>query len=136
MIARVAIVVVAVAAIAWLGVSYRNAANQEDARALVSQQAPPPADVARALRELDAADSLNPDRAEGQALRFGLHVRGGRLDLARADLERLLRREPANAEAWLLLASLTRQSDPARSAQARARLKALNPGGARAGRPD
>jgi tetratricopeptide (TPR) repeat protein len=135
-IARAAVVALALPAIAWLALSYRNAGIELHAQSLVAQQSPPRSEVDRALRDLDRADRLNPDQAERRALRFGLHVRGGRLDLARADLEELLRREPANAEAWLLLASLTRESDPGRSAQARARLRALNPRGAREGRPD
>jgi len=126
-VARAAVVVVALPVIAWLGLSYRNAQLVEDAGAVADQQAPPAADVQRALRDLDRSEKLNPDRSEGQALKVVLDVRAKRFDLARADLEALVRREPKNAEAWLLLASLTRQSDPARSAQAREQLRRLNP---------
>jgi hypothetical protein len=38
-----------------------------------------------------------------------------------------VRREPDTAEAWLVLAQLSEQSDPARAAEARSQVKRLDP---------
>jgi predicted Zn-dependent protease len=127
MVARIAVFALAMIAVAWLGLSYRNSRLEHDAQLVAVQKAPPRAQIDRALSDLRSAEALNPDHSTGDATRVALHVRAGRLDLARADLERLVDREPENAEAWVLLASLTQRSDPARSAQARARLRQLNP---------
>jgi predicted Zn-dependent protease len=126
-IPRVALIALALPVAAWLALSYHNAKLVADANAVVQQKKPPRPQVERALRELDRAGRLNPDRSLPQAVRVVLYLRVGRLDLARFDLEKLLRDEPENAEAWLLLASLSQESDPARAAQARARLRELSP---------
>ena len=56
----------------------------------------------------------------------------GRNPQAVAVLEEVVAREPENLLAWRLLDLVTRGSDPARSRQAAARARALDPLGSRA----
>jgi predicted Zn-dependent protease len=126
-VVRAALIALALPVAAWLALGYDNAKLVGDANAVTQQKKLPRPQVERALRQLDRSERLNPDRSLPQAVRVVLYVRVGRLDLARSGLEKLLRDEPESADAWLLLASLTARSDPARSAQARARLRELAP---------
>jgi hypothetical protein len=129
--ARVALALVAITAIAWLALSFRNDRLVQRAQDVAEQQSPPPGDVRRALADLDRADALNLDRGSAGVLRAALHVRERRLDRAAAVAEQLVGDEPEWADAWALLAAATRESDPARSAEARARLRELDPAGER-----
>ena len=129
MIARVVLVAVSLPVLLWLALSWSNARIVTDNEKLVERQKITAAEADNAQRELDDAERLNPSRSDVLALRFGVEARAGRLDRARAALEEMVREEPEHAEVWLLLASLTRESDPERSAQARARLRELDPRG-------
>lgn len=130
LVPRVVLVALGVLAIAWLGLSIHNARLTDRVREVAENPNPAATDVRQALRDLDRADRLNPDRAEGLAYEAVLRVRTNDLRGAVTTLEELARREPENPEAWLLLSALTRESDPARSAEAKARLDALDPRGA------
>jgi hypothetical protein len=125
-IARVAVAVVAVAVIAWLGVMER------DTRLLARADAAAHArDYAAAERDLRDADTLTADTTADVRLAFLLGVARKRGDEARAVLEDVVRREPDNLTAWGLLLSFSRESDPAAAARARAALRRLDPQRAR-----
>jgi len=124
-LARLALLLVALAACGWLAVSLHNSRLLNRARALSLQPRP---DAAKGLRLARDADLLNPDHTERGTLVALFHFREGRLGAARRDIEQVIRREPDNPGAWVILADLTRRSDPARSARARARARSLSGG--------
>lgn len=128
---RAVVLAIAVLAVAWLGVAYRNASRIHTAQLVTQQRNPAPAELEHALSGVRGAGSLEPGSgAEALSYEAALNLRLGRLDAARRLLEELVRREPDSAEAWLLISGLTRKSDPARSAEALAQLRRLDPLGA------
>jgi hypothetical protein len=123
MVARVALLVVAVAAVGWLAVSVGSSRAQNELIDLgvPGHGADPTRERVHALA--DRARLLSRDRradlAEGVALRrIGDTAGAVRL------FERVAREEPENVEAWGLLA---RDAGPALAAEARRRLRALAP---------
>ena len=126
-IQRAAVLLVAVVAIAWLALSLGHARTVDRVRAVAADPHPAPAKIEAALHDALAHRALDPDRAESLLYAAVLQIRAGRLAEARALLERVVRSEPDTAQAWLLLARLTEQDDPQRSAQAQARLRELDP---------
>jgi predicted Zn-dependent protease len=128
---RALVVSVAALAIAWLAVSYANARLIRDAQVVAANRAATPAQLESALTDVRDAGTLDPGSgAEALSYEASLEIKLGRLGNAVRDLEELVRREPDTAEAWFLIAELTRKSDPARSARARAELHRLDPLGA------
>jgi predicted Zn-dependent protease len=127
--ARAVLALAAICAVAWLGLSFRNDRLVESAEEVSANPAPPPGEVDHALADLDRAETLSFDRGTIAGLRAALHVREGRLDRAAAVAEALVREEPENADGWALLAAFARETDPARSAEARAKLRELDPVG-------
>ena len=125
--ARVLLVVVAVLAVAWLAVGLRDSRKLAEAARIAAEPKPPPERIDRGLRLVADATLLNPDAGEPGILRAALHFRAGRPDAAQRAMEAVVRREPEDAGAWVILADFTRASDPRRSAQALARARALNP---------
>jgi hypothetical protein len=124
----VGVALVAVAAIAWLGLMER------DVRAFkrgveAAGTARTAADVARAEAELRKARLLNPDTAPdlGRAL---LYRRSGRSAQAVALAEDVVRREPDNLAAWAAVFALARD-DPATAERALAARRRLDPVNAR-----
>jgi predicted Zn-dependent protease len=131
---RALVVVAALLAVAWLAVSYVDARVIRHAQVVAADRAATPAELSAALADLDDAGKLDPSSgAEALSYKASFQIRLKRLDDARRTLDELVRREPDTAEAWFLIAELNRQSDPARSAEARAQLHRLDPLGA--GRP-
>ena len=126
---RAAIVVVAVLAIAWLAVSYSDARLIRDVQIVAANPHATPAQVDAALREARKPHTLDPNRTESLSYAAVLEIRRNHLAEARALLEEVVRREPDAAEPYLLLEELTRTSDPALSARARAELHRLDPRG-------
>jgi predicted Zn-dependent protease len=124
------VLVAALLAIAWLGVSYGNARVIRHAQVAAADPHVTPAEIESALREVRAGRTLDPSRTESLSYAAALEIRAGRLDEARKLYEQILRREPDTPEAWLVLSKLTQKSDPARSAQALAQVKRLDPLGA------
>ena len=132
-LARAALCLVALTVAASLGVALRsfdraNAASAELARANLGPGPPDAARVKRARQDFVAARRLNADSAvdlkEARAL---LLVRAPPGD-AVALLQGVTRREPENANAWLLLsAALTKARDRRGAAVARARARELDP---------
>jgi predicted Zn-dependent protease len=127
-IARLAVVGVALLALAWLAVNLRGYDRYQDGQRLALAPNATAASARQAAELLDDARFLNPDTrpllAEGSLLvaRGGAGTRTGR-----AMLEEAVRKEPDNVVAWAVLASATRRLDPQRSREARARAAALSP---------
>jgi predicted Zn-dependent protease len=123
--ARVAVALVAVAVLAWLGVMER------DARLLaqgVDAAKPPraPGALERADAAFGRAALLNPDTAPDVSRAFVLQARG-REDAAIAVLEDVVRREPENLGAWRVLLTITRDARPVIGRRARAAVRELDP---------
>ena len=120
---RVALAVVAVLVIAWLGVMERDLRLQESGTAALEA-----GELDRAGRDLRGARLLNPDPAPDVSLALVQQARGDQAG-AQAAIEAVVREEPDNLLAWATLALLTRGVDDAaaeRAAQARERLDPLN----------
>jgi predicted Zn-dependent protease len=123
-LARVALLVVALAAAGWLASAYPGARDEARAKALMADAGPQPtaAERERALALLRAARRARPDGAV--ILReAALLITGGRREEAARELRRLLGREPESVSAWALLVL----ADPAAVAEATARRRALAP---------
>ena len=126
---RVLVALVALVALAWLGVSLRGYDLYERGERLAFAEGASPAQVDEAARLLEDARFLNPDtrpqltkgallasRGDARERREGLEL-----------LEEVARDEPDNVLVWGVLASVTRRLDPERSRAARARGSELSP---------
>jgi hypothetical protein len=129
MLARVAVGLVAVVALAWLGVMERD--QQLQARGVRAAQ-DASHDFARAAADFRAARLLNPDSAPDVNRAF-IYQRLGRGRAARALLDDVLRREPDNLAAWGVLFTFARDHDPATAERARAARRRLDPVSVRGG---
>jgi predicted Zn-dependent protease len=127
---RVVVLVVAVLAVAWLGVSYGNARQIRHAQVVAADPHATPAAIESALRDARSAHTLDPSLTESLSYAAALEIKAGRLGEAQKLYEEIVRREPDSPEAWVVLSKLTQKSDPARSAQAAAQAKRLDPLGA------
>jgi tetratricopeptide (TPR) repeat protein len=129
---RIVVVVIAVLAAAWLLVSYANSRQIRDVQIVAANAKATPAQLESALRKLRSGQSLDPSRGtEELSYEASLEIRLNRLPEALRSLEAIVRREPDTAEAWFLIAQLSRTSDPARAAEAQAQLRRLDPRQAR-----
>jgi tetratricopeptide (TPR) repeat protein len=125
---RVGVVVVAVLAAAWMAVSYGNSRTIRDVQIVAADRHPSPAKLEGALRDARSGQTLDPSRGtESLSYQASLEIRLNRLPEAVKTLEELVKREPDTAEAWFLIAQLSRASDPARAAAAQAQLLRLDP---------
>ena len=125
---RVLVVVIAVLGVAWLAVSYGNSRTIRDVQIVAAAPHPSPAQLEAALRDARAGQSLDPSRGtEPLSYQASLEIRLHRFPQAVKTLEEIVRREPDSAEAWFLIAQLSRGSDPARAAEAQAQLRRLDP---------
>jgi predicted Zn-dependent protease len=124
---RAAIVLLALAAVAWLGAGIAASRAQDDLARLVATTAQPDdADLAHAVDLRRKAERWAPGRRPSlleATLRLKSDDREGAAEL----LEDVVADEPENAEAWLLLAQASEDRDPEREAEARARVRALAP---------
>jgi hypothetical protein len=135
MAARVCVALVALAALAWLGVMERDARLAKRGAAAVRPGAS--ADqLARAEQDLRRARLLNPDTRPEVDLALLQRARDEQRQ-ATATIDGVVRSEPDNLVAWGVLAVLARD-DPgatARALAARERLDPLNARRARQARP-
>ncbi len=133
MVTRVAVALVAVLAIAWLGVLLRDERIGASAADRIFY-APklPPAELERQLDRMEGARLLDPD-PKVELNRAGLLLLRGRRQVAAAIAGAQARREPANLEAWRIVYQATRDTDPARAERALAEIRRLNPLGSRPG---
>jgi predicted Zn-dependent protease len=120
-IARALMLLVALAAIAVLGVWYANAHELKHAAA-VSLHTTSPAALAAAERGFDGARRLSPDTSPDLGRAF-LLIRAHQFSRAAPLLSRLAAKEPRNLLIWQYLAL----ADPARAAEAKARMERLAP---------
>lgn len=91
--------------------------------------APEQLDRAQIERALDLFERGRQGTPDTQALvnQAGLLGRVGREAEAIALAREAARREPANSDAWALLAIVSQERDPRLAARAAARVRALNP---------
>jgi predicted Zn-dependent protease len=123
MIVRAALVLLAVAAVAWLGAGIAASRAQDELGRLVAITAEPDrADLAKAGDLRREAERFVPGRRPS-LLEATLLVKADRHAAARL-LEDVVADEPENAEAWLLLSQAT---EGRRAEQARERVRALAP---------
>jgi predicted Zn-dependent protease len=123
----VALVLLSLLVLGWVGVLLRNHERANEA-ALRGFFAPNlgQAERQRDLVRLADAQFLDPSSYWDLARANTLLVSGDRRAAVRS-AEALVRAEPENYSAWGLLRTATEHSDPARSAQAAATMKRLNP---------
>ena len=123
---RVAVVVIAVAVLAWLAVMERDVRLQARASDETHHGATP-GELNAAAAHLRGATFLNPDATPDIARAVVENARGQR-ELAIALIEQVVAREPENLLAWQVLALYARGNDPAalrRALDARRRLDPL-----------
>ena len=125
MAARVAIGVVALVVLAWLGVMERDA-RQTALGVAAAGGRNGDGSLARAERHLRAARFLNPDSSPDLGL-AAVYNADGRSREAISLLERVTRREPDNIDAWGLLFVLARDRDPAAAQRALSARRRLDP---------
>ena len=127
MVARVVLAFCAVLVVAWLGVLVRDERVGQDASGRVfTAQAPTESVVSDALDGLADAELLNPD-PKWHMQRAGLLLLRDRPAEAARVAEDVVRRQPADVEAWQILLQATEGIDPRRAAEAWAAIKRLNP---------
>ena len=124
---RVVTIAAALAVAAWfaLGVSQSTGANAARDR-LADLGRPSAAAAQRTSDLLDRAGRLNPDRGV-DLLRARLALQRGDAAGATRTALRVVRAEPANLEAWGVIALVNERRDPALAARARAALRRLSP---------
>jgi predicted Zn-dependent protease len=122
--ARIALVVLALAAAGWLAAAYPGARDEARARALLQRPVAQltPAERARALKLLEAARRARPDGAV-IVQEASLLFQTGRRAQAVALLRPHLRREPDDVAGWTVLAL----ADPRFAAEAHRQQQRLAP---------
>lgn len=125
---RVALVVLASAAIAWLVHDLTAVVDdvhaQAGARALVQSSQPSARRAAEVISQFESAASFNADPTPRiDEARFLLEL--GRTRMAARVLDGVVQHNSGNVVAWGLLATATAADDPARANQALQRLRAL-----------
>jgi hypothetical protein len=129
MIARITVLVVAAAAIAWLGTGL-HAADLEARGTNVGANQPGKFSIPRAReasRFYDRSRRFNPDTRpillEANLLTF---FRAGN-DRALALAREVTRQEPDNVNAWAIVAGMASRLDPPLAVRARQRIRELSP---------
>jgi predicted Zn-dependent protease len=124
---RLAVVALAAAAVAWLGVALDAARAREALVDLAFDTSrPTAADQRRADDLAERARRATPGERIPQVVAT-LRLKAGDDAGAVRVLVPAVRREPLNAEAWALLARAAARTDPALAGRARQRLRALVP---------
>lgn len=126
-IARAGLTVVSVLMLVWLGVLLRDSVLISRVSAIASERAPSADELRHAQSMASDAGLLNPDRSVPLSWRAELDILQHRKASAVAAYQQLVRDEPLSADAWFLLGSRAKQSDPRLSARAYARLHELDP---------
>jgi predicted Zn-dependent protease len=122
MLARIVLVVLALTTGAWLAVQERAARAEQGLTRMAFENG----DLADSKRLLAADRRLNPDH---RADLFEAVILGRQGDFRGAvtAIQRVTRAEPENIEAWGLLASAAKRTDPALAARAQQRARELSP---------
>lgn len=122
---RGALVLASLVAIAWLGIMERDVRLQaRGVKAALDLSAP--GSLQRSDSDLRGARLLNPSTAPDVIRAFNFRLRGQRREGVTA-IEDVLRREPRNLQAWVVLERLARHYDPAALQRALAAERRLNP---------
>jgi hypothetical protein len=126
--ARIAIAVVALVACAWFALGVRQAHDQARATSLINQPGTPSASETRQILQLlDRAATLNPDRSI-DLLRAQAEVRHGEGQIALRQMLGVVRDEPLNVDAWIVLGFAAGGGrDPAVASLARIKERQLAP---------
>jgi predicted Zn-dependent protease len=125
---RIALLLVSLAAVAWLASAYPGTRAEEQAKPIQPAAGGrlTQAQIARSIDLLEKARRARPDGEVVPKL-AGLELTAGRPGPAVAQLRRLVRSEPENLPAWTALAFALQRSDPAAAKAALARRRALAP---------
>ncbi len=126
---RVALVVVALLASAWLAAGLRAIELESEAQTVLDRvsERPPQADIERAIDNLRDARRYNADKTP-DVNRALLLWQGGRLEQATALGERVVADEPLSVEGWFALWAISLQAgDRQRAARVIAQLRELDP---------
>jgi hypothetical protein len=124
-LARLAVAVVALAAIGWLAVMERNV-RLYDRGIAAGGSLGDPWTIARAEDDLEAARLLSPDRTPDVGRSLILWT-AGRAREARALLEDVVRAEPDNLSAWTALSWVDEGRDRALEDRVAAEMRRLDP---------
>lgn len=126
-LARVGLVVLALAVCAWYAIGVRQSRDQAAAEGIVQGNVTPTPSVTRhALDLLDSAGTLNPDRAI-DLLRAQALVRAGEAPQALRLMKSVVAAEPDNVDAWIVYGFAAGSRDPAAARLARAKRLELAP---------
>jgi len=126
-VVRAGIVVLAVAAIAWLAAGLAATRAQDELSRLVAvTEDPTAARIARAADLRRDAERWAPGR-RASLLEATMRLNGGDAEGAVRLLGDVVRDEPENGEGWLLLARAAAERDPALADRAMARVRVLAP---------
>jgi predicted Zn-dependent protease len=113
LLARVLLAVLAVAACAWFALGAEQARDTGQAKALLSSSTQvSPATATRVRSLLSSASTLNPDSTV-DLLRAQLATAQSHPRKALRIVESVVAREPDNADAWVALARVALNRDPA-----------------------
>jgi hypothetical protein len=127
LVARVALLVVAVIACAWFGLGAFQVHAQSRAASLLPRDANVSPALARVIaHELDRAGALNPDRSV-DLLRAQLDLHSGNRAGAERVIKQVARDEPEYVDAWFLLQIVAFPRDPQTVQLANARTRELDP---------
>jgi hypothetical protein len=127
-VARAALLVLAVAALAFCAVELRAATGAETVSklALAPRGTPGSAELAEAQRLVDHSRHVSPDTGPTLDLAV-LQGRARQARAAGATAQRVIAQEPRNIRAWAVLSVAARGYDSDLAATARARVLALAP---------
>jgi predicted Zn-dependent protease len=124
---RVGLLALAVLAVAWYIVGEVQLHAQTQAATLIPDRTKmPPSQLTRVLHLLDRAATLNPDRAI-DVLRGEAYVHSDQSHAAEGLMKRVVREEPLNINAWILLWIAASPTDPATAHSALAKQHELAP---------
>jgi predicted Zn-dependent protease len=127
MLPRLLLAACAILVFAWVGVLVRDHYMGESAaQAVLYDQNLSDREFDRNIQRLADSRFLNPS-SSADLVRGTYYLFRGRPGAAARVAEALVRSEPENVDAWQLLWRATRDNDPARSREAAAQVKRLNP---------
>jgi predicted Zn-dependent protease len=126
MLQRVAVVILALLAVGWLGVRYADSRVTKDVQATSGLRNPTPAQLESALEKARSGQTLDPSRGtEALSYQAVLLIRLKKFPEAVKVLDEIVRREPLFSDAWFLIWKFS--PDPARAAEAEAEYRRLHP---------
>jgi hypothetical protein len=123
-----------IAAIVWLAISLSDMHALDQASATRVTATTGQAGIAARIRDAERADRLRPGDTEPLVERGRLLILAGRPGAARTVLEKVVREEPRNVRAWVVLALATFGTDRPRALEAAKQVEALDPRGSAARR--